>query len=270
VSVALTEAQPKLMTAAAQQLGVVEQISTFTTYHPCCAARVTNIHKIADIVGGHVVLPGETFSLNGLVGERDKARGFVEAPMIQDGLYVDSVGGGVSQFATTIFNAVFFAGLQDVQHKPHSYWISRYPAGRESTVSFPEPDFKFKNDSPNGVLIQTSYTNTSLTVTFWGTKRYDIESISGPRVNVKPFTTRYNPKPGCESASGREGFDIDVWRVFKQGGKELKREKFFTRYLPEPHIICGAKPSGTPAPTPSTSGTPAPLASTPPPTPGDN
>ncbi len=239
----LATTPPALTTEAASKLGVVEKISTFTTNHPCCAGRVTNIHKMADIVNGHVVLPGETFSLNGFVGERDKARGFVEAPMILDGLYVDSVGGGVSQFATTLFNAVFFAGLQDVQHKPHSYYISRYPAGRESTVSFPQPDFQFKNDSPNGVLIQTSYTNTSLTVTFWGTKRYDIESISGERTRPTTTGTRYNEKPGCEAAAGRAGFDITVWRVFKQNGKEVKRQSFFTRYLPEPHIVCGPKPS---------------------------
>lgn len=168
--------QPRLTTERARDLGIREKVSDFTTHHPCCAPRVTNIHRIAEIVDGHVVLPGETFSLNDLVGRRDTARGFVEAPMILQGRYVNDVGGGISQFATTMFNAVFFGGFQDVQHTPHQFHISRYPAGRESTVSFPQPDFRWKNDSDHGVLIKASYTATSITVQFWSTKRYDIES----------------------------------------------------------------------------------------------
>jgi vancomycin resistance protein YoaR len=199
---------------------------------------VQNIHTIADIVKGAVVLPGETFSLNGYVGARDRGRGFVEAPMILDGRFVPAVGGGVSQFATTMFNAVFFGGFQDVYHKPHSYWISRYPAGREATVSSPAPDLKWRNDSPYGVLITTSYTAKSVTVTFWSTKRYDIESVSGSRTRIRGFRTQYDSSSTCESSSGEPGFDIDVWRVFKQNGKEVKREKFHTRYLPEPRFVC--------------------------------
>ncbi|MEU7829941.1 VanW family protein [Nonomuraea sp. NPDC049129] len=147
VDVPVAQTQPRVTTEAAKKLGIKEKVSSFTTRHPCCAPRVTNIHRIADIVDGYVVKPGETFSLNGLVGKRDKARGFVEAPMILNNRFVNDVGGGVSQFATTMFNAVFFGGFQDVQHTPHQYYISRYPAGRESTVSFPQPDFRWRNDS---------------------------------------------------------------------------------------------------------------------------
>jgi vancomycin resistance protein YoaR len=239
-SLALTvvEAEPKVTTAKAKTLGIKEKVGEFTTYYPCCRPRVTNIHTIADIVKGAVVLPGETFSLNGYVGERDTARGFVKAPMIYEGKFVPSVGGGVSQFATTMFNAVFFSGFEDVYHKPHSYFISRYPPGREATVSSPNPDLKWRNDSPYGVLITTSYTAKSVTVTFWSTKRYDIESITGPRTRTKGFTTRYDSSPTCTSSSGEPGFDIDVWRVFKQNGKEVRRQKFHTRYLPEPRFVC--------------------------------
>ncbi|MDQ1710744.1 MAG: hypothetical protein QOE45_194 [Frankiaceae bacterium] len=243
-SVALTvvEAEPELTTAKAKALGIKEKVGEFTTYHPCCKPRVTNIHTIADIVKGAVVMPGETFSLNGYVGERDTARGFVKAPMIYEGKFIPAVGGGVSQFATTMFNAVFFGGFQDVSHKPHSYFISRYPPGREATVSSPNPDLKWRNDSPYGVLITTSHTGKSITVTFWSTKRYGIESITGPRTRIKGFRTQYDPSPTCTSSSGEPGFDIDVWRVFKQGGKEVKRQKFHTRYLPEPRFVCGRPP----------------------------
>jgi len=239
VGLPIVTAQPRVTTAKAQTLGIKEVIGEGTTFHPCCRPRVRNIHRMADIVDGAIVLPGETFSLNGFVGPRDRKRGFVEAPMILDGEFVDSVGGGVSQFATTMFNAVFFSGLKDVYHKPHSYYISRYPPGREATVSFPAPDLKWTNDSPHGVLIKTSYTEKSITVTFYGTKRYDaIESVSGPRTRPRSVRTEYRSGRDCEGRGGAPGFDIVVQRIFKTGGKEVKRERFFTRYLMETRIIC--------------------------------
>lgn len=241
VEVPVTETQPRISTETAKGLSIKEKVSSFTTRYPCCAPRVTNIHRIADIVDGYVVKPGETFSLNGLVGKRDKARGFVEAPMILNNRFVNDVGGGISQFATTMFNAVFFGGFQDVQHMPHQYYISRYPAGRESTISYPQPDFRWRNDSPYGVLIKTSYTDTSVTVQFWSTKRYDIESQSSPRYDIKPIPTLTDSESEseCIPMSGAEGFTIDVWRIFKQDGKVVRKQRFHTVYDPEPRLTCG-------------------------------
>ena len=239
----LSDSAPRLTTEAAAALGVREVIGTYTSKHPCCAPRVKNIQTIADIVDGHVLRPGEEFDLNAFVGPRDRARGFVEAPQILEGQFVNSVGGGVSQFATAIFNAVFFSGLEDVTHTPHSYWIKRYPPGREATVSFPLPDLIFRNDSPHGVLIDTSYTGTSVTVTFWGTKRFDeIRSVTGPKTRLRDFDTQYVDRPDCTATSGEQGFDITVTRVFVAQGKEVRREPFTTRYKPEPRFICGPDP----------------------------
>jgi vancomycin resistance protein YoaR len=251
-SVSLKITPPRVTTETARGLGIREVIGTFTTRHPCCAPRVKNIHTIADIVDGYVVLPGETVSLNGVVGKRDTARGFVQAPQILRGQFVKDVGGGVSQFATTTFNAVFFSGMKDIEHHPHSYYISRYPPGREATVSYPRPDLRWQDDAPTGVLIKTSYTSRSITVTFWGTKRYKIESVSGPRTRIKPFGKEYVDRPDCTPADGAEGFDIVVTRIFKDlSGKELRREPFKTRYLPEPNFICGPPPPGQPAKQPA-------------------
>ncbi|MDQ1727289.1 MAG: hypothetical protein QOK14_1334 [Frankiaceae bacterium] len=263
----LSAVEPAFTTAQATALGIKEKVGEFTTYHPCCAARVTNIHTIADIVSGTIVLPGKAFDLNGVVGERDVARGFVSAPMIDHGVFVESVGGGVSQFATTTYNAAFFGGFPIPEHQTHSYYISRYPAGREATVSWPKPDLRWVNDSKYGAMVTASYTGTSLTVTIWSTKRFDVQSISSPR--YRPTTAPaivYNTRPGCESAQGGPGFDIDVTRVFSSGGQELRRETIHTRYLPEPVIVCGPKPAPkptatptpTPTPTPTKPGSPAP------------
>jgi vancomycin resistance protein YoaR len=135
----LTPAEPVLTTQEAQALGVKEVIGSFTTRHPCCAPRVTNIHRIADIVDGHVVLPGERFDLNELTGPRDRRAASSTRRRSSTGEFVDRIGGGISQFVTTMFNAVFFSGLKDVEHSPHSYYISRYPPGREATISYPSP-----------------------------------------------------------------------------------------------------------------------------------
>ncbi|MGW3347897.1 VanW family protein [Nonomuraea rubra] len=240
VELPAAERQPRVTTAQAKKLGVREKVSSFTTRHPCCAPRVTNIHRIADIVDGYIVKPGETFSLNGVVGKRDKARGFVEAPMILNNRFVNDVGGGVSQFATTMFNAVFFGGFEDVQHRAHQYYISRYPAGRESTVSYPQPDFRWRNDSPYGVLIKTSYTSTSITVDFWSTERYEIESQSSGRYDIKPVTELTESGPDCIPMEGVEGFAIDVWRIFKKDGKVVRKQRFHTVYDPEPRLTCKA------------------------------
>ena len=103
--------------------------------------------------------------------------------VISGGELSTAVGGGISQFATTMFNAVFFAGLEDVYHKPHSFYISRYPAGREATVYEGVIDLVWKNDSDTGVFVDTQWVPGAITVTFYGTKRYEIESISSERTN---------------------------------------------------------------------------------------
>ena len=174
--------EPEITTETAQGLGIVGPVGGnhawqnggpttagpgFTTYHDCCAARVTNIQRMADMVRGTVVLPGETFSINETVGPRTAAKGFVPAGAIAQGEHVDEIGGGVSQFATTAFNAAYFAGLDIPVYQAHSEYFSRYPLGREATMGHPNPDLQFTNNTPYGIMIWTSYTDTSLTVTLY-------------------------------------------------------------------------------------------------------
>lgn len=168
------EVPTRTMTAAegvewASTLGVNQVVSEFTTPHKCCQGRVTNIHKISDRVRGTLIAPGETFSVNDLTGKRTTDKGYVSAPAIVDGKHVDDVGGGVSQFATTLFNAAFFAGLPMPEYKMHSEYISRYPYGREATLFYPGVDLKIHNDTPYGIVIWPTYTDTSVTVALWST-----------------------------------------------------------------------------------------------------
>ncbi len=182
VSVALEVQRPSFTTEAAQKLGIKEpvgtttdwmgqpQVRSFTTYYEPGQSRVINIHRIADLVRGAIVAPGKTFSLNGYVGPRTAEKGFVEAPVIAEGLHDTDIGGGVSQFATTLFNAAFFAGLDFGEYQSHSLPFDRYPRGREATMGFPHPDLEIENTTPYGILIWTSYTDTSLTVTLFSTQ----------------------------------------------------------------------------------------------------
>ena len=157
-------------TADPDALGVHELVSTFTTHHPAGQSRVTNIHRIADLVRGTVIAPGASLSINGLIGERTAEKGFVSGGAIEDGVHTSAVGGGISQFATTLFNAAFFAGLDLPEYQSHSLWLSRYPYGREATLSWPKPDLVVHNATPYGVLVWPTYTSRSLTVSLWSTK----------------------------------------------------------------------------------------------------
>jgi hypothetical protein len=152
-------AKPDFTTKEARALKVVEQVSTFTTYFPYAEYRNVNIGRAAEIIDGTLLKPGETFSLNDTVGERTEENGFTKGYIINDGILVQDLGGGVSQMATTLFNAMFFAGLEDVEHKPHSFYIDRYPIGREATVAWGAVDLRFRNDTPYGVLIDTHVTH---------------------------------------------------------------------------------------------------------------
>jgi vancomycin resistance protein YoaR len=184
VSLSLGPAPAAFTTEMAQGYGIAEQIGGtqawptsrvgevgpgFTTFHAAGESRVTNIHRIADLVRGAVIPPGGQFSVNGHVGRRTTANGFVEAGAIRNGEHVSEVGGGVSQFATTLFNAAYFAGLDITTYQAHSEYFSRYPRGREATMGFPNPDLVIQNNTPYGVLIWTSYTGSSLTVTMYST-----------------------------------------------------------------------------------------------------
>ena len=255
--VKLVEVQPKLTTAQANTLGIKEKVASFTTHYPYAAYRLQNIHRAATLIDGTVLLPGQVFSLNKIVGERTAANGFAIGFIINNGKFEKDYGGGTSQVATTTFNAAFFAGLKIVTHKAHSLYSSRYPAGREATVAWPSVDLQFQNDSGHAVIVDSSFTDSSVTVTIWGTKVWNIDSVSSARYNQRAYPTVYDATAACIPSGGVDGFDIDVTRVFKHGSTVVKNEKFHTHYQPTALIFCHAKPVPTPSPTT----TPSPSAS---------
>ncbi len=151
------------------------EVSRFVTNHPCCQRRVVNIQRMADLVQGAVIRPGESFSLNEYVGKRTEAAGFVATESIEEGLLDDLVGGGVNQYATTLFNAALFAGLEIDEHRSPDLYSSRYPLGRDAALGWPDPDLVITNSSEHDVVIWNSYDETSITVALYSKAGVDVE-----------------------------------------------------------------------------------------------
>ncbi|WP_425003719.1 VanW family protein [Mycolicibacterium sp. S3B2] len=200
-----------------------------------------NIRRAAEQIDGIVVGPGETFSLNEATNPRNAAAGYVEAGIIRNGRPARGVGGGVSQLATTLFNAAYFAGMEDVEHHEHSYYISRYPAGREATVFGDVLDVKFRNDGPTSVQIQTDWTPSSVTVRLVGIKRYEVTSSQSSRSRpTSPQTITIPAGEACSASGGASGFTITDTRTLRDiVTGETTTESHTVTYDPIPRVICG-------------------------------
>ena len=279
---------PERYTEWARSLGIKELVSTFTTHHACCAVRITNIHKAADYMNGTIVEPGEEFSLNDTVGPRTAERGFVSAPVFY-GEFTEDFGGGVSQLATTTFNAAFWGGFEIIEYKPHSIYFDRYPMGREATVNYPRVDLRWRNNSDRGVLVQTSYTGEAITVTLFGDNEGRVVSeenedgscrvpestdritearcvtilettpIEDKEIPCNQATDKTDPDGECDSLApgqreqvedGYEGYVVVFWRIIEYPDRDPVREQFRWTYRMYPDTyVVGV--GATPPPTTS-------------------
>lgn len=212
------------MLAWADGSTITEPISTFTTNHPCCESRVTNIQKIADALTGVYLIPGETLSVNEYVGPRTREKGYVGAGAIRSGHMTEEVGGGVSQFITTLFNAAFYGGLDLDVYQSHSIYFSRYPFGREATLSNPNPDLQLTNSTEFPVLIWPTYDATSITVMLYSTKSVEVEELD----------QRISKRNQCTHS------EIDRRRTFSDGRVEI--DTIVANYRPGDGLDCNGKP----------------------------
>jgi len=184
---------------------------------------VRNIERSVQILDGTLIEPGERFSLNEVVGPRTIERGFVEAPVIFQGEFDKDIGGGVSQVSTTTFNAAFFAGVPLNEFKAHTFYISRYPMGREATISLPAPDMVWTNDYRTGILVKAATTPTSVTVSLYGTR--DGRKVTGGEPNVlatRPAGTEEVDDPE-QVQPPHPGYDVEVFRTISKPGQPPKR-----------------------------------------------
>ena len=268
-----SDVEPNITAEEVESWGELGLVSSFRTKFASGQPRVTNIRLMARTVDGSIVWPGETFSINEKVGRRTEAKGYVrDGAIINGDVYCcdspTNVGGGVSQFATTFYNAVFFGGYEDIEHQPHSIYFSRYPEGREATLGYPHPDVVFRNNSDAPVIIRTSGTATSVSVLFYGNNGgLKVASERSERFNFTEPRVIYeeNPSlnPGVERVAkrGTEGWTVAVTRVITYPDGTVERQRLTWRYRGSPRKIevasCGTLPNSVrctnpPATTPST------------------
>ncbi len=245
IFVALTPAFPKLSTADVENMGLAALGSQFVTYFdPRNESRAKNIALAAKLVDGTVVDPGETFSLNAAMGPRTANRGFDYAPVIAaDNVLRQGVGGGICQYATTLFNAVFFAGLPVVERDAHSLYISHYPIGRDATVAWGSIDFKFKNDTGKSIMIRSWIDGGALTVALVGKTGRKVAYTTSDFYDIrKPAHGKSDPRVIYDSdlgpgvirwERGIDGRSVKVERTVRDaGGDVLFRDSFTSRYEP--------------------------------------
>ena len=248
-------APPAFATEDAEALGIKDLLYTATTFYESGGGesnrnRVINIQTMADAVNGVIVMPGEVFSLNEFIGQRTLEKGYRRAgaiigPIIYCCDHPANIGGGVSQFATTLYNAVFWSGLEDVEHTPHTLYISRYPMVREATLGYPDPDLKFRNDTENAIFIKTEHTATSLTVKFFGDNGgLIVEAILGEKQDFTQPEIYYEPDASLppdveeEDDEGEPGFTASLTRIIKNpDGSEKSSRTWWHAYHPWPIVV---------------------------------
>ena len=239
------QTQPKITTSLAQRMGIKERISTFTTtYQTDMKPRVNNIHVLGNALDGKLVAPGGVFSFNGAIGERTAAKGYEVANVIVGGKLVQALGGGICQVGTTLFNAVFVSGFPVIERHNHSFYLSHYPKGRDATVSWGGPDFKFKNTTKHWVLVATTYTAGSITISLYGTDpRYTVTSETGEFYNERPYPTETVKDPKLPEGvklvedAGETGRTCVVTRTVSRGGTLVRTDTFTSVYKPKVEVV---------------------------------
>ena len=244
-AIEVTEKAAEFTTAEATKLKPTEVIGEFSTKFPHAAYRNTNLGRAASTINGTVLLPGEVFSLNDTLGQRTAANGYVDGYVINGGVLVKESGGGISQSSTTLFNAAFFAGYEDVEHKPHSLYFPRYPAGREATIYYGSLDMRFRNNTDFPAYIQ-GYVSKSApgrqgTITFriFSQKTWDkVESTELEKSGYYSGSTRTVKGPECEPQAPIQGFGVNWKRLFYKDGAVAKSEDWSWKYSAGDRIVC--------------------------------
>ena len=233
----------------ARELGLVSIIGSYTTEYSNYEGtenRNYNIHHASDIINNTIAKAnGGTWSFNDSTGDTNDETGFKSAGSIVQGEYVDSIGGGICQVATTVFNAVFEAGLPVLARTNHELYIASYPNGRDAAVSYPYLDFEFENDLGSDILLKTSYSDTTLTVTLYSTATgYRVESTEGEWEERGKYDTKFETDESLSKGVyytktyGEDGRSITVYRtVYDNKGEVVFEDAFLSVYSPKDELI---------------------------------
>jgi vancomycin resistance protein YoaR len=253
-------AEPRLSTERAKSLGITGLVGGYTTFYGGEANRIHNVQLVSRLIDRHLIAPGSNFSFNKTTGDRNSAKGFLEAPVIINGELKNGLGGGVCQVSTTVFNAAYEAGLPISERHNHALYISHYPLGRDATVNYPDTDLKFVNDTDHWLLLETIIGSSSLTVRLFGTPVHRrVETQASPLRETGPAKVKkiLDPKlyvgEQVVEEAGSPTRAVSVRRlVYDKRDRLLYDATWYSSYVSEPKVIrVGTKPQ--PGATKSTS-----------------
>ena len=258
--------KPAISTESLEALGIKEQLSSFRQGFDYLPYREINVSQAAEYMDGKILKPGEIFSMNETIKERTTKNGYVKGIYIGEGGRFDfGLGGGVSIITSATWNAAFYAGLERIEQRAHSVHIARYPAGLEATVSWPNLDLKFRNNTDNNVLIKALPERDGITISMYGTKIYDrVTSRFGEPYALNNNIDRViSYDPNCLDQEASPGFRINVTREFWKDNVIVETENLLTSYRPSDSIIClkegEVAPTEVPSAQPVASGVPQPV-----------
>lgn len=226
--------------------GIVTGFSTYTTAFNSNANRTYNIQLAADLLDNSCVgANGGRWSFNDIAGECSVESGFREAGAIVSDEYTSAIGGGVCQVATTVFNAVYEAGLPIKERYNHTLYVSSYPNGRDAAVAYPVMDLVWENNTQSDILLTTDHTDGSVTCTLIGVDpQYSVETQTSEWEKGDKFTTKYEEDADLKSGAayiktkGVDGSAISVVRIVKdKDGNVIDEKTFVSVYSPVNKVI---------------------------------
>lgn len=232
VNVPIVYTDPEYTTAKYNELLFRDKMGTYTTSVSGTSNRINNVQLSANSCNGKILLPGETFSYNDVVGKRTAAAGYKTAAAYSNGDTVQELGGGICQTSSTLYNAVVLANLEITERRNHSYVSGYVPIGRDATVSWGGPDFKFTNNTEFPIKVAASYSGGKLTCSILGTNltgQYVV--FESEKLSETPYGTKYQETPDLPagitqvSVSGETGYKARSYRkVYDANGNLISSE----------------------------------------------
>lgn len=239
------EVLPKLTAEDLEREKITGSLAVYTTYFdPSQTGRTENVRLAAAALDGAVIAPGETFSFNQRVGERTEEKGYKDAYVIVDGQFVEGLGGGICQVSSTLYNTALLADLPITQRTNHDLAITYVPQGQDATVSWPNLDFQFRNDSGAYILVKTTMGRDNLTINFYGQpqpgRQVIIKDSATPVPSPEQRVSNNSLPRGQERVKqwGVQGYKVTSTRTILLDGKVVKTEDLSSSYYePTPKII---------------------------------
>jgi vancomycin resistance protein YoaR len=234
VYINLSRVEPEITTEALEATLFSDLLASKSTVMTNIAVRSKNVELASDRIDGLVLMPGEVFSFNGVVGQRKREDGYGEAIAYVNGESVPQVGGGVCQMSSTIYYACLYADLEIVYRTCHLYISSYVPYGMDATVSWPSPDFKFANSTPYPIKLHTWRDGQTISCEIWGTRtdfsydhidmQYEVKEWLDPKDDFKADPSMAPGSAPVLKTSGSKGLICNTYKVkYDADGKVISR-----------------------------------------------